>query len=100
MASKRNGTLYAGVTTDLLKRVYEHKNNVYKGFTAKYSVHMLVYFEEFNDITTAIEREKTIKGWIRKKKLALIESMNLEWKDLSEGWFLDSSPLAQNDVIR
>jgi putative endonuclease len=91
LASKRNGTLYTGVTSDLFKRVYEHKNNVLEGFTSKYNVHNLVYFEEIGDIRTAIEREKQIKGWNRKKKLALIESVNPEWIDLSKEWFLDSS---------
>ena len=91
MASKRNGTLYTGVTSNLLKRVYEHKNNIREGFTSKYSINILVYFEEYADIRLAIQREKQIKGWIRKKKLALIESLNSGWIDLSEGWFLDSS---------
>jgi len=91
MASKRNGTIYTGVTSNILKRVYEHKNNIFKGFTAKYSVHQLVYFENHNDIRFAIEREKKIKGWSRKKKLSLIESKNPKWSDLSEEWFLDSS---------
>jgi putative endonuclease len=91
MASKRNGTLYIGVTSNLLKRVYEHKNNIIKSFTSQYAVHNLVYFEETNEIRTAIEREKQIKGWLRKKKIELIESINPEWKDLSEEWLIDSS---------
>ncbi|MCO5250447.1 MAG: GIY-YIG nuclease family protein [Candidatus Kapabacteria bacterium] len=91
MASKRNGTLYTGVTSDLFKRVYEHKNNLIDGFTKKYSVHNLVYFEDCGNIVSAIEREKQIKGFLRAKKITLIESINPEWYDLSEEWFLDSS---------
>lgn len=82
MASKRNGTLYIGVTTDLIKRVYEHKNNLVKGFTEKYAVHDLVYFEETGDLESAIAREKQMKAWKRKWKLDLIELKNLNWKDL------------------
>ena len=80
--NKRNGTLYTGVTSDLVKRIYEHKNKVVDGFTKKYDVDKLGYYEVFDDITTAIEREKQIKSGPRKKKLNLIESMNPEWKDL------------------
>ena len=81
--NKPNGTLYTGVTSDLKKRVYEHKNKVYDGFTSKYDVNKLGYFEEYYDIKQAIEREKQIKAGSRKKKIMLIESMNLEWKDLA-----------------
>ncbi|MEK7264448.1 MAG: GIY-YIG nuclease family protein [Bacteroidota bacterium] len=84
LASKKNGTLYTGVTNHLVRRVYEHKNNVVKGFTQKYSVHNLVYFEEFPDIRYAIEREKRIKKWRRQWKIELIEKLNPEWKDLYE----------------
>jgi len=91
MASRRNGTLYIGVSSDLFKRVYEHKNDLNEGFTKKYSVHTLVYYEECENIVSAIEREKQLKGYLRKKKLKLIELNNPEWKDLSEEWFLDSS---------
>lgn len=87
LASKRNGTLYTGVTNDLERRVYEHKNNIIKGFTSKYNVHNLVYFEETNDVIEALALVKRIKGWLRKKKVALIESANPEWKDLSKDWF-------------
>ncbi len=80
--NKRNGTLYTGVTSDLVKRIYEHKNKVVDGFTKKYDVDKLGYYEVFDDITTAIEREKQIKSGPRKKKLNLIESMNPERKDL------------------
>ncbi|MBR5401771.1 MAG: GIY-YIG nuclease family protein [Treponema sp.] len=84
MFNKRNGTLYTGVTANLKKRVYEHKNKLYDGFTSKYDVNKLGYFEEYNDIKQAIEREKQIKAGNRKKKIFLIESMNSEWKDLSD----------------
>ena len=82
--NKRNGTLYTGVTSDLKNRVYEHKNKVFEGFTSKYDVNKLGYYEEYNDIKQAIEREKQIKAGSRKKKIILIESMNSEWKDLSD----------------
>ena len=81
--NKRNGTLYTGVTSDLKKRIYEHKNKVYDSFTSKYDVNKLGYFEEYNDIKQAFEREKQIKAGSRKKKILLIESINDEWKDLS-----------------
>jgi len=81
--NKRNGTLYTGVTSDLKKRIYEHKNKVYDSFTSKYDVNKLGYFEEYNDIKQAFEREKQIKAGSRKKKILLIESINYEWKDLS-----------------
>ena len=70
MASKPNGTIYTGVTNNLERRVYEHKNNIIKGFTSKYQIHRLVYFEETNNINDALELEKQIKGWLRKKKVA------------------------------
>ena len=81
LASKRNGTLYIGVTNNLERRVYEHKNNIVKGFTSKYSVHQLVYYEETNDIYAALRREKQLKKWNRKWKLALIERINPDWND-------------------
>lgn len=82
IASERNGTIYTGVTSDLVKRIYEHKNEITKGFTQKYGGKTLVYYEVFDDITEAIKREKQIKGGSRKKKLTLIESLNPDWKDL------------------
>ena len=82
--NKRNGTLYTGVTSDLKKRVYQHKNKIIEGFTSKYDVDKLAYYEEYTDIKNAIEREKQIKAGSRKKKIALIESKNAEWKDLAE----------------
>ncbi|HEX9667817.1 MAG TPA: GIY-YIG nuclease family protein [Thermodesulfobacteriota bacterium] len=85
--TNRSKTLYAGVTNDLLRRIYEHKNKMVEGFTKKYNITKLVYYEDTNDVEEAIAREKQIKGWLRKKKIALIESINPEWKDLSEEWF-------------
>lgn len=76
------GTLYIGVSGDLIRRVYEHKNNLVKGFTSKYHVHMLVYYEATADINSAIAREKQLKKWDRVKKLDLINKFNTEWKDL------------------
>ena len=84
LAIKRNGTLYVGVTNNLQRRIYEHKNNLAKGFTQKYNIHNLVYYEETNDVNIAIEREKQIKSWSRKKKLALIEKENPVWRDIAE----------------
>ncbi|OGO30960.1 MAG: hypothetical protein A2Z29_01030 [Chloroflexi bacterium RBG_16_56_11] len=82
LASKRNGTLYVGCTNDLLRRIYEHKNDVVKGFTRKYGVHTLVYFEQCDDFESALRREKQIKEWKRRWKLTLIEKVNPLWKDL------------------
>jgi putative endonuclease len=82
MASARNGTLYIGVTSDLLQRVWQHKNNVVEGFTQKYQVHLLVWYEVHNDIESAISREKALKKWNRIWKLRLIEQFNPEWQDL------------------
>ncbi len=84
LASKRNGTLYVGVTSDLIRRVWEHKQGVVEGFTKKYNVHMLVWFEMHQDMYTAITREKALKEWKRAWKLELIESGNPTWKDLYE----------------
>jgi len=80
--NKRNGTLYTGVTSNLIKRIYEHKNKMTKGFTSRYGVDKLGYYEESDSIVSAIEHEKKIKGGSRKSKLALIESVNPEWNDL------------------
>ena len=84
MASKRNGTLYIGVTNDLVRRVYEHKNNLIEGYSDKYHVHKLVYWEHSENIESAIEREKQLKKWKRQWKLALIEEHNAYWRDLYE----------------
>lgn len=82
LASKRNGTLYIGVTGDLVKRVWEHKNDQVEGFTRRYQVHDLVYYELHDDMAAAIIREKQIKKWNRAWKIEMIEKQNPEWKDL------------------
>ena len=84
MASRRNGTLYVGMTSDLVKRVYEHRNGVVPGFTKRYGVTRLVYFEETNDVRVAAQRERTLKRWNRAWKIALIEKGNPDWVDLSD----------------
>lgn len=82
LASKRNGTLYVGVTSDLVRRLYEHKHDMVEGFTKKYKVHSLVWFEGTDNIESAIMREKQLKSWKRQWKLELIEKTNPEWRDL------------------
>ena len=84
--TSQTGTLYTGVTSDLRNRVYQHKHKLIEGFTKKYSISRLVYFEETTDINIAIQREKEIKGWRRSKKIDLIKSVNPTWKDLAEEW--------------
>jgi putative endonuclease len=84
MASRRNGTLYIGVTNDLVRRVYQHKNGITGGFTARYGVKLLVWYQCYDDPITAISREKELKKWRRPWKLALIEEMNPTWADLYE----------------
>ncbi len=79
-------TLYTGVTNNLERRVYEHKEKTAPGFTSTYNINRLVYCEDFGDIRDVIAREKQIKGWLRGKKIALIESVNPKWRDLSEDW--------------
>ena len=79
-----NKVLYTGMTNDLRRRIYEHKSGINKGFSFKYKTHKLVYYEQYNHPQEAIAREKQIKGWLRVKKIALIEGMNPDWKDLSE----------------
>ncbi len=85
--TSKTGTLYIGVTNDLQRRIYEHKHGLVEGFTKRYKVTRLVYYEETPEVNEAITREKEIKKWRRSKKLDLIKSMNSEWKDLSDGWF-------------
>ncbi len=88
LANETNVALYTGVTGDLLRRVYEHRNHLDpKSFTARYAIHKLVYYEACEDVRAAIEREKQIKSWSRKRKNALVERMNPEWKDLYETLF-------------
>jgi putative endonuclease len=85
LASRIGGTLYIGVTNDLVRRVYEHRTNAVPGFTSKYGVHRLVYYEQFGDIELAIRREKRLKKWNRAWKIRLIEASNLDWHDLYPG---------------
>ena len=82
-----SGTLYTGMTNDLKQRVFQHKHKLIEGFTKKYDVTRLAYFEETSDVRAAIAREKEIKGWRRSKKVALIKSLNPTWRDLSEEWY-------------
>jgi len=82
LCSKRNGTLYTGVTSNLIKRIYEHRHNLADGFTKKYDIHRLVWYEVHGAVETAIPREKQIKKWNRQWKLDLIEQSNPEWEDL------------------
>jgi putative endonuclease len=84
LASRRNGTLYLGVTSDLPKRAWEHKNDLVEGFTKRYGIHQLVYYELHEDMVSAITREKQLKKWNRAWKLELVEEKNPEWKDLWE----------------
>jgi putative endonuclease len=82
LASRRNGALYIGVTNNIARRVYEHKNDLISGFTRKYKVHRLVYYEQFGNVVSALRREKSLKKWNRKWKLELIEGANPDWRDL------------------
>jgi putative endonuclease len=84
LASRKNGTLYVGVTNDLVRRAYDHKSNVIQGFTEKYRVHNLVYYESYTDVRDALTREKRLKKWKRQWKINLIESDNPDWIDLYE----------------
>ncbi len=84
--TNRSKTLYTGVTNNLQLRMYEHQHHLIAGFTSKYQITRLVYFEETSDVNAALAREKHIKGWLRAKKVALIESINPDWQDLSEEW--------------
>ena len=91
MAS-RSRVLYTGVTNDLARRVHEHKGSLIPGFTSTYRVTRLVFFEEFTDVRDAIAREKQIKGWVRARKVRLIEAHNPTWEDHAEHWFLEPRP--------
>ena len=86
LANWNHSVLYIGVTNDLERRVYEHRQELVEGFTRKYHVHKLVYYEQTGDVKAALAREKQLKGWRREKKEALIETMNPDWNDLSETW--------------
>ena len=89
LTNKNKTVIYIGVTSNLLKRIYQHKSKQYKGFTAKYNCDQLVYYEEFEDITQAIAREKQLKSGNRKRKESLINLENPNWNDLSEGWLFN-----------
>ncbi|MFA5175607.1 MAG: GIY-YIG nuclease family protein [Patescibacteria group bacterium] len=84
LSNKKNGTLYIGITNNLIRRIYEHKNNLVEGFTKKYNVHNLVFYEQYDNINDAISREKQMKKWNRKWKIELIEKDNPNWRDLYE----------------
>ncbi|MBN1934179.1 MAG: GIY-YIG nuclease family protein [Anaerolineae bacterium] len=85
--TNHSGTLYTGMTNDLKRRVWQHKQKLVEGFTKRYNITRLIYWEETGDVNVAIAREKEIKGWVRAKKIALIEADNPGWKDLSEEWY-------------
>ncbi len=87
MMASISKVIYTGVTGDLESRVYQHKNKLIDGFTKKYNVHRLVWYAETDDVSAAIEYEKKIKGWLRRKKVALIEEENPNWRDLAKDWF-------------
>ncbi|MBO4953924.1 MAG: GIY-YIG nuclease family protein [Clostridia bacterium] len=87
MTNKSNQVLYIGVTNNLQRRVFEHKNQLVEGFTQMYNVHKLVWFEQTSDVRSAIAREKQLKGWSRKKKDWLVEQMNPTWGDLADNWY-------------
>jgi putative endonuclease len=87
LTNKPHGTLYIGVTNSLERRVWQHKSGSMEGFTKRYGLHRLVHFENFRDVTSAIAREKELKGWLRSKKIDLIQAANPVWKDLAEGWY-------------
>ncbi len=92
LLTNRPGTLYTGVTNDIQRRMYEHKNKLVEGFTKRYNIDMLVHYEVTSDIGEARTREKQIKAWRRSKRIGLIESANPQWRDLSEGWYSSPPP--------
>jgi putative endonuclease len=98
LASKRNGTLYVGVTNDLFKRIYQHKEKLVQGFTCRYGISILVYYERFSDINSAIEREKKLKKYRRQWKINLIESINPQWKDLYEQLHFGGADLTEGNM--
>ncbi|RKY24786.1 MAG: GIY-YIG nuclease family protein [Planctomycetota bacterium] len=85
--TNKSGTLYTGMTNNIKRRVYEHKNKLISGFTEKYNISRLIYFETFGEVYSAIAREKVIKGWLRKRKIELINKTNPDWEDLSSDWY-------------
>ena len=99
--TNKSKTLYTGVTNDIQRRVFEHKNKLIKGFTKRYNITRLVYCESSNNIEDAIRREKQIKGWLRSRKIALVETGNPQWDDLSEEWFgLSTRPDKKSEILR
>ena len=92
ITASRSRTLYVGVTNDLNRRMWQHKHGIISGFSKKYRIDRLVYFDHTPNVTAAIQREKQIKGWTRARKIALIESVNPTWEDLSEGWGEKADP--------
>ncbi|HET6442131.1 MAG TPA: GIY-YIG nuclease family protein [Phycisphaerae bacterium] len=101
--ANRSGMLYTGVTNNLERRVYQHKHKMVPGFTSRYNIDRLVYYASTTDVRAAIAREKQIKGWLRAMKVALIESVNRDWKDLAADWFPDipcQTPSATHDPRR
>ncbi len=90
--TNRSRTLYVGMTNDLRRRVYEHRRKLVPGFTKKYNLTWLAYYEETADVHSAIAREKQIKGWRRSKKIALIETANPNWRDLAMEWYCEAGP--------
>ena len=93
MMANASRMLYVGVTSDLEKRMWQHKKNEYAGFTQKYDLKRLVYYEPFGDIRAAIAREKQMKGWVRSRKVALIRKFNPKWRDLAEEWVNKGTPI-------
>ncbi|WP_109485528.1 GIY-YIG nuclease family protein [Occallatibacter savannae] len=87
IVASKSRTLYIGVTSDLRHRVFEHKTKAYEGFTSRYNCNRLVWFERSNNVSAAIQREKELKGWLRSKKVELIQAANPTWEDLSADWF-------------
>jgi putative endonuclease len=87
--TSQSRTLYTGVTNNLERRIYEHKHKLLPGFTSRYNINVLVYYESYADIQEAIAREKQIKGWLRARKIALVDSVNPRWDDLSAGWYME-----------
>ena len=86
IVGSRSGTLYIGMTNNIYRRMFEHKSGEFEGFASKYHCNRLVYFESYDDVLNAIDREKQLKGWRREKKIALIESQNPRWQDIAEKW--------------
>jgi putative endonuclease len=97
LASDKNGTLYIGVTSNLIQRIWQHKSNLVDGFTKKYSIHLLVYFERHASMRSAILREKQLKEWQRSWKIRLIQSLNPNWRDLYDEISDGSRPKARRD---